>query len=385
MNPIAATVSKAFTSAFNHIPQLYFSPGRINLIGEHVDYNDGFVLPAAINKGVYYAVAPNTSGLVNISALDYHEKISIPFSDIKKTSGWRNYVLSVVNEFLLLQKNIGGFDCVFSGDIPIGSGMSSSAAVEGGLAFALNEIFNAGLDRKALALLCQRAEHNFPNMKCGIMDQYANLQGKKDNVILLDCKTIEHQYYPLLLGEYIIVLINSNVHHELVTGEYNLRRKWSGDGLAILKEKAGVRSFRDKDIAGKLESCKSSLGSEEYNCCKYVIEEIARTQLAVELLAQNNLPAFGQLMNATHQGLSKLYTVSCKELDFLAGYAATHEAVLGSRMMGGGFGGCTINIVRKDSTDQFIEAITAAYQQQFNLKAAAYIVESSNGVEKIEQ
>ncbi|MBL0356233.1 MAG: galactokinase [Chitinophagaceae bacterium] len=383
MNPIAANVATAFTAAYQHTPQLYFSPGRINLIGEHVDYNDGFVLPAAINKGVYYAVAANTSGLINISALDYNEQISIPFSDINKTSGWRNYVLSVVNEFLLLHKNIGGFDCIFSGDIPIGSGMSSSAAVEGGLAFALNEIFNAGLSRKELALLCQRAEHNFPNMKCGIMDQYANLQGKKDNVILLDCKTIEHQYYPLLLGEYIIVLINSNVHHELVTGEYNLRRKWSGDGLNILKNNAGVQSFRDKDIAGKLETCKASMSSEEYNCCKYVIEEIARTQLAVELLAQNNLRAFGQLMNATHLGLSKLYTVSCKELDFLADYAATHEAVLGSRMMGGGFGGCTINIVRKDSTAQFIEAISAAYLQQFNIKAEAYIVETSNGVEKI--
>jgi galactokinase len=384
-HPIAETVVNAFEKEYNHRPQLFFSPGRINLIGEHVDYNDGFVLPAAINKGIYYAVAANQSGLINIYALDYNEKISIAFSEIKKSNGWKNYVLSVVNEFLLLQKNIGGFDCVFSGDIPIGSGMSSSAAVEGGLAFALNELFTTGLDRKELALLCQRAEHHFPNMKCGIMDQYANLQGKKDHVILLDCKTIEHQYYPLLLHDHSIVLINSKVQHELVSGEYNLRRKWSGDGLNILKNKTGVQSFRDENIAVKLEACKGSMSSEEYNCCKFVIEEIARTKKAVELLAQNDLAAFGQLMNATHLGLSKLYTVSCPELDFLANYAAEQSAVLGSRMMGGGFGGCTINIVKTSAAPQFIEDITTAYQQEYGIQAEAYIVETSNGVERIVQ
>lgn len=383
MSPLAETVVKAFKTEYHHDPQLYFSPGRINLIGEHVDYNDGFVLPAAINKGVYYAVAANGTKTIRFYAVDYHEKISISFEEIKKSTGWSNYVLSVVNEFVLLDKNIGGFDCAFTGDIPIGSGMSSSAAVEGGLAFALNEIFDAGLGRKELALLCQRAEHNFPNMKCGIMDQYANQLGKKDHVILLDCKTIEHQYYPLTLDEYIIVLINSKVHHELVSGEYNLRRKWSEEGLAILKRDAGVQSFRDEGIAEKLEACKNSMPAQVYNCCKYVTEEIARTKKAVELLDQNDLVGFGQLMNATHEGLSKLYTVSCKELDFLAAYTLNFDGVIGSRMMGGGFGGCTINLVKKEMAQTFIDAITAAYQQQFNIQAEAYVVETSNGVEKI--
>jgi galactokinase len=384
MNPIAATVVNAFKAEYNSTPKLYFSPGRINLIGEHVDYNDGFVLPAAINKGVYYAVAANETNKVNFYAIDFNEKISIEFTEVEKSTSWKNYVLSVLNEFMLLNMNIGGFNCAFSGNIPIGSGMSSSAAVEGGLAFALNDIFNCGLSRKELALLCQRAEHNFPNMKCGIMDQYANLLGKKDHVLLLDCKSIEHEYYPLLLNEYIIVLVNSKVHHELVTGEYNMRRKWSEEGLRILKTNAGVQSFRDEDIAGKLEACKNDMQAESYNCCKYVIEEIARTKKAVQLLAQNDLAAFGLLMNATHEGLSKLYTVSCKELDFLAAFTLDRNDVLGSRLMGGGFGGCTINIVKKDRVDQFVADITAAYQQQFNIQTEAYIVETSNGVERIE-
>lgn len=384
MNPIAEAVVNTFKTEYNTIPKLYFSPGRINLIGEHVDYNDGFVLPAAINKGVYYAVAANETNKINFFAIDFDEKISIEYTAVEKSAGWRNYVLGVVNEFMLLNENISGFNCAFSGNIPIGSGMSSSAAVEGGLAFALNEIFNCGLNRKELALLCQRAEHNFPNMKCGIMDQYANLNGKKDQVLLLDCKTIEHRYYPLVLDNYSIVLINSKVHHELVNGEYNLRRKWSEDGLKVLQANAGVQSFRDDGIAEKLEACKNDMPAESYDCCKYVIEEIARTKKAVQLLENNDLVGFGQLMNATHEGLSKLYRVSCAELDFLAAYTLTRNDVLGSRLMGGGFGGCTINIVQKDSVDRFIADITAAYQQQFHIQAEAYIVETSNGVERIE-
>lgn len=384
MNTVADKVLNTFKKNYTTPPQLYFSPGRINLIGEHIDYNDGFVLPAAINKGVYYAVAANDSKKINITAVDYNESISIDFNEVKKSTGWRNYVLSVINEFLLLNKNIQGIDCAFGGDIPIGSGMSSSAAVEGGLAFALNEIFNIGLNRKELALLCQHAEHNFPNMQCGIMDQYANMNGKKDHVILLDCKTVEHQYFPLSLPNHDIVLINSKVHHELVSGEYNLRRKYCEEGMSILKEKTGASSFRDKDIKEKLASCKDSMSTEVYNCCRYVTEEIARTQEAVKLLEKNDLAAFGQLMNATHEGLSKLYKVSCKELDFLADYAHSAKEVVGSRLMGGGFGGCTINIVEKDSTTQFIGAISVAYKNQFGIDTEAYVVETSNGTGKID-
>jgi galactokinase len=276
----------SFSKRFSTTPNLYFSPGRINLIGEHIDYNDGYVMPAAINKGVYFAVAPNTTPLMNFYAADFNETLSIEASKVKKMHDWKNYVLGVVNEFLILEKPIQGFDCAFSGDIPQGSGMSSSAAVEGGLAFALNDIFKLGMSRVQLALLCQRAEHNFPNVKCGIMDMYASLNGKKDHVILLDCKNITHEYFPLVLEGYKIILVNSKVHHSLASGQYNVRRQRCEEGLAILKQQLPIHSFRDIKNAGELEKCKPLMKPAVYNCCKYVVEEILRTKKAGELLQQ---------------------------------------------------------------------------------------------------
>jgi len=383
MNPTAVLVLEAFTTHFVSTPVLYFSPGRINLIGEHIDYNDGFVLPAAIDKGMYYGIAANDTPIINFYAVDFGESWCGSVEDVHKSTGWKNYVLSVVNEFKLLGKNIGGFDCAFGGDIPIGSGMSSSAAVEGGLAFAINELFSWGLSSKELALLCQRAEHNYPNVKCGIMDMYANLFGKKDHVILLDCRSIEHEYFPMPLKDYSLVMINSKVQHSLASGEYNIRRYRCEEGMKTLKAEAGVKSFRDEGIEEKLAQCKHLMSTPVYNCCKYVTDEISRTKKAVQLLAANDLPGFGTLMYATHEGLSKLYEVSCKELDYLVEYAATSKQVPGSRLMGGGFGGCTINIVPKNLADQFIEEVSAAYFQEFNIKPEAYIVAISNGVEQL--
>lgn len=383
MNSIATAVLKSFNVKFATQPNLYFSPGRINLIGEHIDYNDGYVMPAAINKGVYYAIAPNETDTINFYALDFDESLSIAIDQIKSIDNWKNYVLSVVNEFLLAGKPVKGFDCVFGGDIPRGSGMSSSAAVEGGLAFALNDIFNIGLSRVELALLCQRAEHNFPNVKCGIMDMYANLNGKKDNVILLDCKNITHQYFPFVLKEYKIVLINTKVHHSLASGEYNVRRKRCEEGLAILKRELQVKSFRDIKRVEDVELHKDKMTTEVYHCCKYVVEEIIRTKQAGELLQQDNLIEFGKLMFATHEGLSKLYQVSCAELDFLVQQAKANAGVIGARLLGGGFGGCTINIVKNNAVDDFIEQATAAYQQQFNIAPEAYVMEISEGTARI--
>lgn len=383
MNELVAKVRDRFSENFSSHPKIYFSPGRINLIGEHVDYNDGYVMPAAIDKGIYYAVASNNSSDIHFYAIDFNEKFSVNVLRVKKEKGWRNYVLGVVNEFLLLQKPIKGFDCAFTGDIPIGSGMSSSAAAEGGLAFALNEIFNCGLNRVELALLCQRAEHNYPAVKCGIMDMYASLNGKKDHVLLLDCKNISHEYFPLQLDGYKIVLLNSKVHHSLVGGEYNVRRQRCEEGLAILKNSLNIRSFRDIKNAGDIEPCKKIMSAEVYDCCKYVVEEILRTKKAATLLRQNDLPGFGKLMYETHEGLSKLYKVSCAELDFLAELAKQNDSVIGARMMGGGFGGCTINIVKEDAVDEFIKKTTAAYEKQFSLLPEAYVVKTSDGTGKI--
>lgn len=383
MNLIAAAVLKRFKESFASEPALYFSPGRINLIGEHVDYNDGFVMPAAINKGVYYAIAENQSNNIHFYAMDFDEWLSIAITDVKKISGWKNYVLSVINEFLLLGCHIKGFDCVFAGDIPRGSGMSSSAAVEGGLAFALNEMLQTGLTRVELALLCQRAEHNYPNVNCGIMDQFANMMGRLDNVLLLDCQSISHQYFPLHINGYKIVLLNSNVQHTLASGEYNIRRQRCEEGLNILKTHLNIQSFRDISQAEDLHTFKTNMTEKVYNCCLYVMEEIARTKKAAALLQEDNLIAFGKLMFATHEGLSKLYEVSCAELDFLVELASRNKNVIGARLMGGGFGGCTINLVSNKGIDEFIEQASKAYHQYFNITPEAYIVETADGTKQI--
>jgi galactokinase len=383
MNALVEKVRKCFAENFSSTPEIWFSPGRINLIGEHIDYNDGYVMPAAIDKGIYYAVVPNNSDQANFYSVDFNETFSVNIREVRKNEGWRNYVLGVLNEFLLLSKPIKGFDCAFAGDIPQGAGMSSSAAAEAGLAFALNEIFDCGLNRTELALLCQRAEHNYPGVQCGIMDMYASLHGKKDHVLLLDCKNITHEYFPLQLHGYKIILLNTKVHHTLATGEYNVRRKRCEEGMAILKRELNVQSFRDIKSAADVELHKDKMTTDVYNCCIYVVEEIARTKKAAALLQQHDLEGFGKMMYATHEGLSKLYDVSCPESDLLVQLAAANKNVIGARQMGGGFGGCTINIVKEEGVEHFIEQAGAAYQKQFGIMPEAYVVETDDGTGRI--
>ncbi len=395
MNKVASKVHNVFKENFSSTPHLYYSPGRINFIGEHIDYNDGFVMPAAIDKGVYYAISLNNTDELHFIALDFNESLSIKINDIKKMTGWKNYVLSVVNEFLLAASEVSfstreeglvlkGFDCVFGGDIASGAGISSSAAVEGGLAFGINELFNFGLDRKQLALLCQRAEHNFPGVNCGIMDQYANMFGKKDHVILLDTRSVEHQYFPLQLEGYEIVLINTKVHHSLASSEYNVRRKQCEEGLKILKKQKGISSFRDITSAEELVPFKAKMSDKVYDRCKFVVEEILRTQTAAKFLQQNNIIEFGKLMFEAHEGLSKFYEVSCKELDFLVEMAKENEDVIGARMMGGGFGGCTINIIKKESEEKFLSDATTAYRNKFQIDSEIIRVKIEDGTHTID-
>jgi galactokinase len=379
MNNLAGQVAQCFKEEFGREPKLYFSPGRINLIGEHVDYNDGFAMPAAIDKGMYYAAAANGTGIINFFSFDFKEPYSVAVNAIEKSQGWVNYVLSVVNEFVLAGHPVDGFDCVLGGDVPRGSGMSSSAAVEGGLAFAINDIFNCGLNRVQLAQLCQRAEHNYPGVNCGIMDQFANMLGKEAQVILLDCRSLAYQYFPLQLGDYAIVLLNTKVHHSLASSQYNLRRLQCEEGLKI----AGLGSFRDFSGTGELESFRSSMSEDVFNRSQFVIEEISRAQQAAVYLQEGRLEDFGKLMYAAHDGLSRLYNVSCRELDFLVDFAAKHGGVAGARMMGGGFGGCTINIVKETAMEDFITTASAAYRQQFHILPEAYRVGVSDGTKEI--
>lgn len=378
-NAMAQQLAQCYAERFGGEAQLYFSPGRINLIGEHVDYNDGFVMPAAINKGAYYAVAANGSSDIHLYSLDFEDAFSVSLAAVQKTKGWSNYLLSVVNEFLLLGLPIQGFNAVLGATVPRGSGLSSSAAVEGGLAYALNDIFGFGLDRVALAQLCQRAEHNFPGVQCGIMDQFANMMGRKDHVFLLDCRSLAYDYYPLQLEGYSIVLLNSGVHHSLASSQYNLRRQQCHAGLTAM----GLASFRDVQGLAHLATYQPQMDALIYQRCKYVVGEIARTQQAAQYLHQGDLAAFGKLMYATHEGLSQLYEVSCAELDFLVAQAQQDAHVLGARMMGGGFGGCTINLVKAGGLAHFVSNACDAYQAAFGKIPALYAVTLSDGVKRI--
>ncbi|HEX8460022.1 MAG TPA: galactokinase [Segetibacter sp.] len=376
-------IVQKFAEKFGTTPRLFFSPGRINLIGEHIDYNDGFVMPAAVDKGIWFAVAPNNTDTVNFYSVDLDESYSTALSAIAPFDGWQNYVLGVIDQVQKRELIIHGFDCAFGGNVPLGAGMSSSAAVECGLLFAMNEIFELQLLRPTMATMAQKAEHTFPQVQCGIMDQFASLMGKQDHVILLDCTSLDYRYLPLQLQEYALVLINTKVHHSLASGEYNVRRQQCQEGFAILQSKIpGVKSFRDIKPAD-VQTHKADLPPVIYNRCLFVTQEIERTQKAAKHLESNELKEFGKLMFETHEGLSKLYEVSCEELDFLAAKAKESSSIVGSRVMGGGFGGCTINLILKQDWAAVVKEITDAYKQQFNIDAEVYEVATSDGTYEI--
>jgi galactokinase len=376
------TIKQKFTEKFQSEPKLFFSPGRINLLGEHIDYNDGFVLPAAIDKGLWFAVAANNTNNIRFFASDLNEEYQTSLDEVEPYAGWPNYCLGVIAQFQKTDKILKGFDCAFGGNLPKGAGLSSSAALTCGLAFSLNEIFSFQLDRKTLALMAQKAEHEYPKVMCGIMDQFANLFGKKNNIIRLDCNSLEHQYLPLSSETHAVILIDSNVEHALNSGEYNLRRQQCEFGLSIIKKlDASVKTFRDVKPAFVREH-KNEFDEVVYNRCLYVTEEIERTQKAVPFLSDNNVEEFGKLMYATHEGLSKLYNVSTPELDWLV-EKAKQMKITGSRLMGGGFGGCTINLIPKEIALQTAEQILKDYKKQFNIETVYYAVAPSEGTHAI--
>ncbi|MEO6682417.1 MAG: galactokinase [Ginsengibacter sp.] len=376
-------INQLFKEKFEGDPVGIWSPGRINLIGEHIDYNDGFVMPGAIDKGVYFAIALNGTDHLNFYSVDFEENLRIKITDIKKSEGWKNYVLGVVNEFRKLGKEIQGFDCVFGGNIANGAGISSSAAVEGGMSFSINELMNFNLNRKELALLGQRAEHHYPGVMCGIMDQYANMHGQKDHVMLLDCQSITHHYLPFNLVDSTLILINTKVHHTLASSAYNERRQQCEKGLKIMQENKEIHSFRDISDPKMLLPFKEEMGEIVYQRCLYVVEEILRTKKAATFLENNDINQFGKLMFQTHEGLRNLYNVSCRELDFLVDYASKNEMVIGARLMGGGFGGCTINIIKNNGKEEFLKEIATAYENTFHITPEIYNVKIMDGTHRI--
>ncbi len=359
------------------------SPGRINLIGEHTDYNNGFVLPAAIDKAVYVTIEKNDDEIIFLHSVDFNESVEIRIADIKPIPGhWSTYILGVVDQLIKRGHPIAGFKLSIYGDVPLGAGLSSSAAVECAAAFVLNELFGLGIERIELAKITQLAEHEFAGVKCGIMDQFASLFGKKDNVIRLDCRSLAYEYFPLNLEGYKIVLLDSQVKHSLASTEYNVRRSQCESGVAAIKNKyPNVESLRDVSLS-MIEEC---IGQDTiiYNRCRYVVDENIRLQEGCTDLLNGNLKAFGEKMFATHKGLSEQYEVSCKELDLLVEAVRDMPEVIGARMMGGGFGGCTINIVETGAVDKVINSVTENYQRDAEKNLKAYVVQIEEGTSVI--
>lgn len=374
--------SEHFKTMFQKEPDhVFLSPGRINIIGEHVDYNDGFVLPAAINKYVCIAISSNENSQCKIVAKDLNEIFEFDLNDtlVPNATMWINYILGVLQQFKEKKALNKGFNAVFSSTVPIGSGLSSSAAVECGFAYAMNKMHNFNLTKEEIALIGQKSEHTFVGVNCGIMDQFASVFGKKNKVIKLDCNTLEYEYHKANFKKYSLLLLDSNVKHTHLTSGYNDRRNEVEQGLSIIKQYfPEVKTFRNCTEKMLLE-LKGQLGETIFKRCHFVVKEIQRVQDAVDALENSDFMKLGKLMTETHQGLSKEYEVSCDEIDFLVQLVSNNEKVLGSRMMGGGFGGCSINLVEKGSENELIEKTSNQYRSQFGIELKAYKVRLSKG------
>ena len=357
------------------------SPGRINLIGEHTDYNNGYVLPTAIDKNIQFKFNKNGSlNTCNIHSNNFNAGFFFELNAVSKSENqWENYILGVIYEIQQLTDKLRGFDCVLDSDIPIGSGISSSAALECGLAYGLNELFDLNLSKLTIVELSQRAEHNYVGTKCGIMDQFASVMSKKGHVILLDCQSLDYEYVPIKIEPFKILLLNTNVSHNLASGEYNVRRSQCEKGVEIINQKyPEVSSLRDVSYS-MLQQFKLKMDPVIFKRCTYVIEEKERVLHAVEALKKDHLHQLGEFMYETHSGLQNLYEVSCKELDFLVDFSKQYDEVIGARMMGGGFGGCTINLIRADAVDSFLADASKAYLDKFDLKLTAFEAMPSGG------
>lgn len=382
----AKLIKEKFQELYDRTPLMVRSPGRINLIGEHTDYNNGFVLPAAIDKQMILAVAKNNSGSCRLYSYDYHESAEFSLRELKPTHiAWANYVLGVADQLQKAGYAIEGFDCVFGGNIPIGAGLSSSAALECGTVYALSKLFGLGADKIQMVKYAQKAEHTFAGVQCGIMDQFASVMGKKDHALRLDCRSLEFNYFPVSLGSYQIILLDTQVKHSLAGSEYNIRRQECEQGVAMVQQKyPEVKSLRDVSMA-MLESVKNQLSPVIFGRCSFIIEENERLLSGCELLEKGDIKGFGEKMYGSHTGLSEKYGVSCKELDFLVNSAKKNPAVTGARMMGGGFGGCTINLIKADRKEQFIREISAAYKIQFKEDLKYYEVAITDGTGLLEE
>ena len=365
---------------------VYTSPGRINLIGEHTDYNGGFVFPGAIDKGITAEVRPNGTDTVMLYSIDLKDRVEFKLNDpVPPTTSWARYIYGVVQESKKRGVEVKGFNAAFAGDVPLGAGMSSSAALESCFAYALNDLFGGNkLSQWDLVLIGQATEHNYCGVKCGIMDQFASVFGKNGMLMRLDCNSREHAYFPFDPQGYRLVLLDSVVKHELASSAYNDRRANCEHVVAALKRKypeKDIKTLRDADWE-MLESVKTDISEEDMKRAAYVLAEKDRVLAVCEALNQGDYETVGKKMYETHEGLSKAYEVSCPELDFLNDVAKAC-GVTGSRMMGGGFGGCTINLVKDELYDSFVNKAKTDYYAKFNKALKVYDIVISDGAHKI--
>ena len=376
-------IQEKFKSLFQTEGELYTSPGRVNLIGEHTDYNGGFVLPGAIDKAMYCEIKPNGTNQVRAFALDLGEyaEFGLDENDLPAQS-WAKYIYGVCREMIKRGATILGFDTVFAGDVPLGAGMSSSAALESCFGYAINDTYQLNFDRFELAKIGQATEHNYVGVKCGIMDQFASCFGKEGSLIRLDCRSLEYEYVPFHPEGYRLVLVNTCVAHELASSAYNKRRQSCENvAAAIQKHHPEVELLRDTNL-DMLKEVANEVSAEDYIRAEFVIEEIQRLLDACAALEKGDYETVGKKMYETHIGLSRKYEVSCKELDFLNNLAR-ECGVTGSRVMGGGFGGCTINLVKNELYDAFIQQAVIQYEQEFNIKPKVYDVIIKDGARKL--
>jgi galactokinase len=377
-------IQQKFNSLYGEGGILYTAPGRINLIGEHTDYNGGFVLPGAIDKAMYCEIKPNGLKKVRAFALDLNEAAEFGLrEEDKPKEGWAKYIFGVCREMNKKGRAVAGFDTVISGDVPLGAGMSSSAALESAVGFALNNLFDLGFTPRELALIGQATEHNYVGVKCGIMDQFISCLGKKGALIRLDCRSLEYEYVPFSPKGYKLALINTCVEHNLAAGgEYNKRRESCERVVAEIANKhPEVKLLRDATL-DQLKEVKGKTDATDYIRSEFVIEEIQRLLDTCEALQKGDYETVGKKMYETHEGLSKKYSVSCPELDFLNEQAKKY-GVTGSRVMGGGFGGCTINLVKEDKIDDFVKGATDAYEKEFHIQPKVYDVVIGDGARKL--
>ncbi|NGM73275.1 galactokinase [Sphingobacterium sp. SGL-16] len=378
-------IKDTFQRVFNSEPQIIVkSPGRINVIGEHTDYNNGFVLPAAIDKGVYIGISAREDDKIELFSIDYNEKYDTDTTSL--TFGpelWTNYILGVTRILSKKSDKISGYNLVVVGNVPLGSGLSSSAALTCATSFALSKLFDLNLSKLDIAKVGQQTEHEAVGVRCGIMDQFASVFGQDNSLIKLDCRSLDYEYIPIELDGYEILLLNTNVKHSLASSAYNKRREACESAVALVKEKyAEVESLRDVTLA-QLDELVKPVSVEYYQKARFVVEENERLLKAAEALKSNDIKTLGQLLYAAHWALSKEYEVSCEELDFLVSTVSTYPEVAGARMMGGGFGGCTINIIEKGKSQNVIDKLSNLYFNKFNLNLIPIKVSISNGTHEI--